>query len=104
MALQKPFGERPDGDEVGEVELVNLDPGCAGERVLRHIRPASWDDDPSPRLGESEGRRETDAGVAARDDSCLAGEVDAGEDVSGRAVGAEHGVGRVAGHAADARC
>ena len=104
MAAKEPFGERADGAEVGEVELIDLDPGYAGERPLRRVRPESGDDDPSPGLGERAGRGESEAGVATRDDGGPAGQVDAGDDIRGGAVGAEHGVGRVACHVADARC
>lgn len=104
MAAEEPCGECLDGGEVGEIEVVDLDPGYVGECLLRCVRPESWDDDPSPGSGERAGRGETEAGVAARDEGRLSGEVDPGEDVSGRTVGTEPGVGRVAGHAADARC
>lgn len=98
MVSQEPLGERPDGGEVTQVEVVDLDPGHTGERAPRVVGPAGGDDHPGPCRTERAGRGEAEAGVAARDESRPAGEVDPGEDVRGRAVGTERGVGRVAGH------
>ncbi|MBB5937720.1 hypothetical protein FHS42_004804 [Streptomyces zagrosensis] len=86
---QRALGERPHAVQVSEVELIDLDAIDAGESLLGGGPPPRRDDHPGAGVGERARRLQPEPGVAAGDHGVGAGQVDAVQDVTCGASGAE---------------
>lgn len=81
--------EPADAVEVGEVEVVHLDPVDTGECLLGGLAPSGGHDDLGTGAGQRARRLQAEARVTAGDKGELSGEVDPAQDVRRGVPGSE---------------